>query len=93
MATCQAELLSRGTALLDAADVKPSVLHGDLWIGNSGLVRGGGVTVFDPAGFIGHSEFGTSSCIARWGSGLRALALPQSERTLFAYHDMVRVCL
>ncbi|GAQ79020.1 Putative ribulosamine/erythrulosamine 3-kinase [Klebsormidium nitens] len=57
LATCREELLSRATKMLDAADVRPSVLHGDLWVGNSGLVRGGGVAVFDPAGYVGHSEF------------------------------------
>lgn len=58
LATCREELLARATEMLDATEVRPSVLHGDLWVGNSGLVRGGGVAVFDPAGYVGHSEFG-----------------------------------
>uniref|UniRef100_A0A7S2ZPU7 protein-ribulosamine 3-kinase n=2 Tax=Rhodosorus marinus TaxID=101924 RepID=A0A7S2ZPU7_9RHOD len=35
--------------------VKPSLLHGDLWIGNAGFTKDKAV-VYDPACFFGHSE-------------------------------------
>eukprot|EP00960_Hanusia_phi_P045760 757416-Hanusia_phi.AAC.1 len=36
--------------------ITPSLLHGDLWIGNAGATVDGPV-LFDPACFFGHSEF------------------------------------
>ncbi|EKX38828.1 hypothetical protein GUITHDRAFT_76935 [Guillardia theta CCMP2712] len=36
--------------------ITPSLLHGDLWIGNAGATTDGPV-LFDPACFFGHSEF------------------------------------
>ena len=43
--------------------VKPSVLHGDLWSGNISGVDGA-PSIFDPAVYYGHSEadFGMSWC-------------------------------
>ncbi|CAI5458094.1 unnamed protein product [Closterium sp. Yama58-4] len=38
-------------------EVRPSLLHGDLWVGNAGVLRSGEAVMFDPAGFFGHSEF------------------------------------
>ena len=45
------------------AQVRPSILHGDLWSGNSASV-GGEPCVFDPACYYGHheAEFGMSWC-------------------------------
>ena len=45
--------------------VRPSVLHGDLWSGNIGSV-GGEPSIFDPAVYYGHSEaeFGMAWCAA-----------------------------
>lgn len=37
-------------------DIKPSMLHGDLWSGNFGFDDGGAPVVFDPAGYYGHHE-------------------------------------
>ena len=37
-------------------DIKPSLLHGDLWSGNAGTVDGNPV-VFDAASFYGHHEY------------------------------------
>lgn len=37
---------------LDEADVRPSILHGDLWSGNVGAA-GGAPCVFDPAAYYG----------------------------------------
>ena len=47
----------------DGVEVKPSVLHGDLWSGNIATVDGE-PCVFDPATFYGHheAEFGMSWC-------------------------------
>ena len=44
-------------------DIKPSLLHGDLWSGNIGTVQGK-PSVFDPAVYYGHheAEFGMSWC-------------------------------
>ncbi|XP_073257704.1 ketosamine-3-kinase-like [Porites lutea] len=40
----------------DVPDIKPSLLHGDLWSGNAAETDDGPV-VFDPASFYGHHEF------------------------------------
>ncbi|XP_031551452.1 ketosamine-3-kinase-like isoform X2 [Actinia tenebrosa] len=37
-------------------EIKPSLLHGDLWGGNVGEIDSGPV-IFDPASFYGHHEF------------------------------------
>ncbi|KAK3744970.1 hypothetical protein QZH41_008501 [Actinostola sp. cb2023] len=37
-------------------EIKPSLLHGDLWGGNIGEIESGPV-IFDPASFYGHHEF------------------------------------
>jgi hypothetical protein len=44
-------------------DIKPSVLHGDLWSGNIAGVEGQ-PSIFDPATYYGHheAEFGMSWC-------------------------------
>ena len=44
-------------------DVKPSILHGDLWSGNI-AAAGGRPTIFDPASYYGHheAEFGMQWC-------------------------------
>lgn len=49
-----------------ADDIKPSVLHGDLWSGNIAGV-GGQPAIFDPATYYGHheAEFGMSWCAGR----------------------------
>ncbi|KAK5661046.1 hypothetical protein OQA88_12425 [Cercophora sp. LCS_1] len=48
--------------LLGGMDIKPVVVHGDLWSGNAGRGRIGGAggveeVVFDPACVYGHSEY------------------------------------
>lgn len=41
----------------EGCDVRPSLLHGDLWIGNVGATKDSKPVIFDPASFFGHSEF------------------------------------
>lgn len=50
-------------SLFQGTEVRPCVLHGDLWSGNIGTVNGK-PSVFDPAVYHGHSEaeFGMSWC-------------------------------
>ena len=49
--------------LFEGVDVKPSVLHGDLWSGNVAAVEGE-PCIFDPATYYGHheAEWGMSWC-------------------------------
>ena len=49
--------------LFEGVDVKPSVLHGDLWSGNIAAVDGE-PAIFDPAVYYGHheAEWGMSWC-------------------------------
>ncbi len=42
--------------LLAGAQVTPSLIHGDLWIGNAGATEAEGPVIFDPACFFGHHE-------------------------------------
>ncbi len=51
-------------SLFEGVEVKPSVLHGDLWSGNIGGVGDGEPAIFDPAVYYGHheAEWGMSWC-------------------------------
>ncbi|KIM47772.1 hypothetical protein M413DRAFT_439439, partial [Hebeloma cylindrosporum] len=43
--------------VLGSLDIKPVILHGDLWIGNTGLDKATGQPIiFDPASYFGHNE-------------------------------------
>lgn len=42
---------------MQGAEIKPSLLHGDLWIGNAGATTQDEAVVFDPSCVFGHSEF------------------------------------
>ncbi|GAA5980390.1 hypothetical protein JCM11641_001787 [Rhodosporidiobolus odoratus] len=43
--------------LLDGLDIKPSILHGDLWAGNARYSRDRSAPItFDPSSYYGHSE-------------------------------------
>ena len=50
-------------SLFEGVEVRPSVLHGDLWSGNVAAV-GGEPCIFDPASYYGHheAEWGMSWC-------------------------------
>lgn len=57
------ELIKRGEKLLDKLDsyfsevtITPSLLHGDLWNGNSAVDEEGNPVLYDPAAYYGHSE-------------------------------------
>ncbi|MCO5559263.1 hypothetical protein L7F22_012858 [Adiantum nelumboides] len=50
-------LLKRVEEVLCSYTCKPCLLHGDLWMGNTGLTSTGEVAMFDPATFIGDAEF------------------------------------
>ncbi|KAF8973661.1 Fructosamine/Ketosamine-3-kinase [Flammula alnicola] len=43
--------------LLGSLDIKPVILHGDLWSGNAGVDKATGQPIiFDPASYYGHNE-------------------------------------
>ncbi|GFT81791.1 fructosamine-3-kinase [Trichonephila clavipes] len=50
------ELVLKIPGYFEGIDIKPALLHGDLWSGNVGETKDGPV-IFDPAVFYGHSEF------------------------------------
>lgn len=84
-------------ALFDGLDVRPSLLHGDLWSGNIGSADGS-PTIYDPATYWGHheAEWGMSWC-ASFGrdfwEGYRSL-IPEDDgfldrKPLYdAYHQL-----
>jgi fructosamine-3-kinase len=43
-------------AFFDDAELRPSLLHGDLWGGNAAFASNGDPVIFDPACYIGHAE-------------------------------------
>lgn len=50
-----AMLIDRLDVLFDGVEVRPSILHGDLWSGNMASVDGA-PAIFDPACYYGHHE-------------------------------------
>jgi len=62
------QLIEKLDQFFVGVDVRPSILHGDLWSGNICAVDGE-PTIFDPACYYGHheAEFGMSWC-ANFGS-------------------------
>ncbi|MEC7838980.1 MAG: fructosamine kinase family protein, partial [Chlamydiota bacterium] len=49
-------LLKRLDAYFEGIEVKPSLLHGDFWSGNTAADSEGNPVVFDPAAYYGHHE-------------------------------------
>lgn len=72
------ELCDNLEYFFDGVQVRPSIIHGDLWSGNIGSV-GGQPAIFDPATYYGHheAEFGMS-----WCSGF-------SNAFYTAYHELI----
>jgi len=69
------------------AQVRPCVLHGDLWSGNIGSVDGE-PSIFDPAVYYGHSEadFGMSWCAGTFGAdALKMLFAAPAIKTVFRW--------
>lgn len=62
-------LLPHLERFFEGVEVRPSVLHGDLWSGNIAAVDKQ-PAVFDPATYYGHAEaeFGMSWCAGAWGN-------------------------
>lgn len=69
------ELIDSGKyeKLFEGAELRPALLHGDLWSGNIGWADGR-PSLFDPATYYGHSEaeFGMSWCAGLSGDFWRA---------------------
>jgi len=57
-------LLPKLGKFFEGVQVRPSLLHGDIWSGNYSSVKGGGWSILDPAVYYGHHEadFGMSWC-------------------------------
>ncbi|KNG90909.1 hypothetical protein ANOM_000702 [Aspergillus nomiae NRRL 13137] len=67
----------------DGRSVKPSLVHGDLWYGNSGIdVQTGESLVFDACSFYAHSEYE----FGQW----RPVCNRFGEEYLAAYHSYVQ---
>ena len=91
------DIAPRLPALFEGIEVRPSLLHGDLWSGNIASVQGQ-PSIYDPATYWGHheAEWGMSWC-ASFGrdfwNGYRSL-IPQDEgfedrKPLYdAYHQL-----
>eukprot|EP00898_Chlorokybus_atmophyticus_P000128 jgi/Chlat1/1115/Chrsp110S00059 len=71
LARHDSNLYSKGMRLLDklpeffkGMDIKPALLHGDLWSGNISYDSSANPVILDPATYYGHSEaeFGMSWC-------------------------------
>lgn len=56
LAAAGQELLSRLDTYFEGLDIKPSLLHGDLWSGNWSVDEEGNPVIMDPATYYGHSE-------------------------------------
>lgn len=64
------ELLKLVPHFFEGLQITPSLLHGDLWSGNTGRDHSGQPVIFDPASYYGHHEADLS--IARMFGGLGA---------------------
>lgn len=49
------QLLAKLPVFFEGITLRPSLIHGDLWVGNTGATAQGPV-IFDPACFFGHHE-------------------------------------
>ena len=72
-------ILEKGAIILDNLDfylattppnkITPSLIHGDLWIGNTGATLEGNPCIFDPCCSFSHSEFELSPMAMFGGYG------------------------
>jgi len=72
-------LCNRLERWLDRPDLRPSLLHGDLWNGNVLWGHDGRTWLIDPASYFGHREVDLAM--------LTLFGLPQLERVLAAYDE------
>lgn len=56
IAYLQNQVVNAVPGLLAGLKVQPSLIHGDLWVGNAGATEAQGPVIFDPACFFGHHE-------------------------------------
>lgn len=80
------ELISMGNKVcermedfFEGIEVKPSILHGDLWSGNINAIPSGDPVIYDPACYYGHHE-------AEWGMSWCAGFTPAFWE---AYHELI----
>ncbi|CAH1800412.1 unnamed protein product [Owenia fusiformis] len=73
------QLLRKIPDFFKGIDIKPALLHGDLWGGNLGECDTGPV-IFDPACFYGHHEYELGIMMMFGGSG---------SQTLTPYHKLI----
>mmetsp|Transcript_36925 Transcript_36925/g.72054 ORF Transcript_36925/g.72054 Transcript_36925/m.72054 type:complete len:391 (+) Transcript_36925:194-1366(+) len=64
--------------------LRPSTLHGDLWLGNAGITSDGEVSVYDPSSFYGHSEFDLA--FRGWPSDHGFPGLSEAFYTAYHFH-------
>eukprot|EP00794_Sanderia_malayensis_P014106 gene14106-15580_t len=53
---CWSELQLKISTLFKGIEIKPALVHGDLWSGNASETSSGPI-IYDPASFYGHSEY------------------------------------
>jgi len=92
------DIAPRLPMLFENLEVKPSLLHGDLWSGNIGSAKNGIPSIYDPAVYWGHheAEWGMSWCASlgpQFWDGYRSL-IPEDpgfrdRKPLYdAYHQL-----
>lgn len=62
------EVRAKVKELLSRADVKPALLHGDLWTGNAGFTADGEGCIFDPGDYL--SACSNRNVYAPWAATL-----------------------
>ena len=73
------QLLDKIPSLFEGIEVKPSLVHGDLWSGNAAQCHGQPV-IFDAASFYGHDEYDL---------GISGIFCGFSKEFFDAYHEIV----
>jgi len=73
-------LLDHLPELFEGLDIRPSLLHGDLWGGNTAALKDGTPVVYDPACYYGHHE--ADLCMTNMFGGF-------SSHFYGAYHELI----